>query len=490
MRRLFSVLTISLLSFSISVFAQTSGTLTATASKVCKGEVVRITASGCSGLVYWASGAIGISLTDTLNKTTTYQAACMQGEKVLFAYNALTVEALDVPLTPYMMCTGEEINLGESAVVSVFGCVGTVVWNNGMKGAAITVTPKETSTYTAVCQNAAGCGSTPISRTIIVYDKSKPVTAPVITQRYGCKGEPVLMKASGCTAGVYVWYKNTLSANGDVIRSEELAKGNSVEVSEGGTSIYYTAKCLFQACLGDESNRIELAYITDIAAPTVKKLYIDSSDSTATVDLSTALDSKPVTSGGLFEYHTGNTVGSALVASSAKVKSAGEYYVFEKSREGNCVSAASKIIVEAKKAGQEVVTPTTPLVVLPTTPAATTPVATPQIPLTIQATDKGAVIASQEPNSDMADIIIPEGFSPNNDGVNDKFEIKNLGDKKATIRVYNRWGHMVYSADEYKNDWDGSTTQKSALGLPDGIYYYMLKLSDGRQKISFLTLAR
>ncbi|MFD2571245.1 gliding motility-associated C-terminal domain-containing protein [Spirosoma soli] len=93
-------------------------------------------------------------------------------------------------------------------------------------------------------------------------------------------------------------------------------------------------------------------------------------------------------------------------------------------------------------------------------------------------------------------VFIPEGFSPNNDGVNDRFIIQQLpANITVQLEVYNRWGHLVYRNNEYKNDWDGTSNQgmkatDAKQGLPDGTYYYQIRLSDGREFVRFLTLAR
>jgi gliding motility-associated-like protein len=74
-------------------------------------------------------------------------------------------------------------------------------------------------------------------------------------------------------------------------------------------------------------------------------------------------------------------------------------------------------------------------------------------------------------------LLIPSGFSPNEDDVNDAFEIRgieNLG--KAELSVYNRWGQLVYASSDYKNQWNG-TNQKNEW-LPDDTYFYELILMD------------
>jgi gliding motility-associated-like protein len=82
-------------------------------------------------------------------------------------------------------------------------------------------------------------------------------------------------------------------------------------------------------------------------------------------------------------------------------------------------------------------------------------------------------------------IWIPEGFSPNGDGVHDKFVITNF-DKdrfpKNTINILNRWGNKVYVAQPYNNEWDGTNNQGMSVGgnvLPVGTYFYILDLGTG-----------
>ena len=75
---------------------------------------------------------------------------------------------------------------------------------------------------------------------------------------------------------------------------------------------------------------------------------------------------------------------------------------------------------------------------------------------------------------------IPEGFSPNDDGINDTFVIQgieNYADNR--IRIFNRWGNKVYEASPYRNDWDGRNHEGGNVGsdkLPVGTYYYLLWL--------------
>lgn len=93
------------------------------------------------------------------------------------------------------------------------------------------------------------------------------------------------------------------------------------------------------------------------------------------------------------------------------------------------------------------------------------------------------------------EVIIPEGFSPNGDNINDRFIIRNTGGATVSLEVFNRWGHTVYRNHDYQNDWDGTTNTglrigSNSKGLPDGTYFYMVELSDGRKFIRFMTINR
>lgn len=85
------------------------------------------------------------------------------------------------------------------------------------------------------------------------------------------------------------------------------------------------------------------------------------------------------------------------------------------------------------------------------------------------------------------DIRIPEGFSPNNDNVNDVFEIRGLNNvTNAQLVVYNQWGVEVYRNNDYKNDWNGVS---KGSPLPDGTYLYVVNVI-GRTYKGFVVLKK
>lgn len=68
-------------------------------------------------------------------------------------------------------------------------------------------------------------------------------------------------------------------------------------------------------------------------------------------------------------------------------------------------------------------------------------------------------------------VIVPNIFTPNNDGVNDTFVIQGI--ENASLTVFNRWGKEVFNQSPYNNGWDGYTN--AGKKLAEGTYYYIIK---------------
>jgi gliding motility-associated-like protein len=63
-------------------------------------------------------------------------------------------------------------------------------------------------------------------------------------------------------------------------------------------------------------------------------------------------------------------------------------------------------------------------------------------------------------------LVIPNIFTPNGDGVNDVFYIRNKTEF-TSVAITNRWGKEVFSSNDYQNNWSGGE-------LADGVYYYRI----------------
>lgn len=71
------------------------------------------------------------------------------------------------------------------------------------------------------------------------------------------------------------------------------------------------------------------------------------------------------------------------------------------------------------------------------------------------------------------DLFIPNSFTPNADGTNDFFEIPGLP-LNSHLKIYNRSGALIYSSDDYQNNWSGTDLENKSLET--GVYWYVLEL--------------
>jgi large repetitive protein len=81
---------------------------------------------------------------------------------------------------------------------------------------------------------------------------------------------------------------------------------------------------------------------------------------------------------------------------------------------------------------------------------------------------------------------IPRGISPNNDGFNDNLELTEF--KVTHLTIFNRYGVLVYEADNYTSQWHGQTSKDDEL--PSGTYYYLAELPSGKKKSGWIYVNR
>ena len=73
------------------------------------------------------------------------------------------------------------------------------------------------------------------------------------------------------------------------------------------------------------------------------------------------------------------------------------------------------------------------------------------------------------------DIYIPNIFSPNGDGINDKFALSFGSDMQVTAMtgsIFDRWGNLVYSSDKIPFEWDGFLADEVMM---PGVYAYLIR---------------
>ncbi len=78
----------------------------------------------------------------------------------------------------------------------------------------------------------------------------------------------------------------------------------------------------------------------------------------------------------------------------------------------------------------------------------------------------------------LCNVTVPNVFTPNSDGFNDKFVIEGLEEyPNSKLLIFNRWGKKILEDSNYQNNWDGD-------GHSDGVYYFIISFPDYLETIN------
>lgn len=71
----------------------------------------------------------------------------------------------------------------------------------------------------------------------------------------------------------------------------------------------------------------------------------------------------------------------------------------------------------------------------------------------------------------MATLYIPTAFTPNADGINERFGVAGQGIANFNMKIYNAWGEVIFETDKAEDGWDGTFKGKES---PVGTYLYVV----------------
>jgi hypothetical protein len=193
---------------SVTVFVKTTPTVSVTgpSAAVCNGTVVQLNATGAGSYTWQPGNSFGNSINITPSASTTYTLTgidtmngCIDTARITVVVNpSVVVQATASALS---ICIGDSIQLAATGATDY-------VWMPGnFTGAALTISPQITTTYT-VTGTSNGCSDTAtVHITVNVYPN---VTVSGNTNPV-CAGTPVALTASGATT--YIWQPGNLTGN-------------------------------------------------------------------------------------------------------------------------------------------------------------------------------------------------------------------------------------------------------------------------------------
>jgi gliding motility-associated-like protein len=75
-----------------------------------------------------------------------------------------------------------------------------------------------------------------------------------------------------------------------------------------------------------------------------------------------------------------------------------------------------------------------------------------------------------------------DGNVEGGDGYNDVFQIDIEGQEEYNIKIYNRWGELMFESDDPENSWNGSVNNQNKTLCPDGTYFYLINYKFERRE--------
>ncbi|MCP1381405.1 T9SS type B sorting domain-containing protein [Runella salmonicolor] len=153
-------------------------TIIASATTICKGDSVTLTATGCNGTLLWSNGASSTSIKVAPTTTTSYWAKCKVGNCESAATAPVTI-TVGTPAPPTIEASKTTLCYGESVTLTALGnCAGYIQWSSGQIGSTLTIIPAASTIYTAACCYNSICKSVASNAVNVIV--SPRITAPVV----------------------------------------------------------------------------------------------------------------------------------------------------------------------------------------------------------------------------------------------------------------------------------------------------------------------
>jgi hypothetical protein len=176
----------------------TTLSVASSASVVCLGQPVTLTASGASSYT-WSNGASGSSITVIPNGNTTYNVSGTSGLSGCIGNGSRAIIVNPSPIVSIFagsgaVCKGSSINL------TAFGAT-SYNWSNNLgNGSSAVAAPSSTTTYTVIGSNSFGCTASAVTQVNVNNLPTITIASPNTAM---CVGESMNLIASG--ANTFTW---------------------------------------------------------------------------------------------------------------------------------------------------------------------------------------------------------------------------------------------------------------------------------------------
>jgi len=392
---------------------------------ICAGDTIQLTVEGNNNQDYsWFGGDI-VGIVDAPDiegfpTSDTYYFASYGSEGCLVT-DSIKISVDELPIVSFSqtdieICEGQEFTVIANATEN-----GVLSWSgsnlsNDVIGATLTDNPTTNSDYTLLWQNGNGC-TLDTTISVNVFNINNASASPDETGI--CAGGTIPLTASGGSA--YIWTA-VVGNNSDL---SNLFIANPF-VSPQGNSIY--AVEIFDG--NGQCTANDTVYINILPSPEV-----DAGED-QTICFGDEIILEGVSTGTTFiEWDPHPTlVRTDVLDPTANPEETTTYILFGNNNNG-CSSIDSITV---------------------------------------------SIIDCTDPDIDLNEIVIPNAFTPNGDGVNDAWTIQAIeGNPAFSVSVFNQQGYEHINTIGYFSNFTG---QESGFLLPEGTYYYIIKQVDNSQE--------
>jgi gliding motility-associated-like protein len=469
----------------------------ATSTVVCAGTSITLTGTGASTYT-WSSGVSnGVSFVPASTQTYTVIGSdvngCTNSATKLITVNPLPT--ITVVATTTLVC------FGNTTTLTGLGA-NTYTWVGGISN-GVPFTPASTQTYNVFGTDVKGCMNS-AAQTITV---TTPPTISFAGNNQSTCSTTVTLSANNPTTGTGSW--TTISGTG-IITATNSPNSGVTNLSVGQNIFMWTISN--GACPVSTST----VSITSDANPSIPNA---GSNQDLCVQTSTTLSANnPGTGTGVWSLVSGSGTVTPSSSPNAAVSglSIGQNIFMWTISNGVCPSATGTVSIQVDampttaNAGTDISTfapntnmaANTPLIGTGvwsllsgggTISSGPNPVSSiTDLPFgqsTFMWTISNGVCPASKDNVvvTLLELVVPNGFSPNGDGMNDFFEIPGITEyANVKLDVFNRWGNLVYQNNEYKNNWSGRNTSGELLS--DDTYFYTLEIPNKKTIKGFVIL--
>lgn len=210
---------------------------------ICSGDVFNIWTSGTAATYTWSNGSNSVTLSVTLNVTTTFT---VSGTGLNGCISQRTITATILPLPTLSIVGPSSLCSGNSAVLSASGTATSYTWSTGSNSNSITVTPVSNSVYTVTGKDGNNCqNSSSHSVTVLPLP-----TVSILSKTVICKGEQVVLTGSGAVS--YSWSTGQ-TANSISVTPQSNTVYSVVGTSSNSCSNSSSLSLFVSACLSLEA---------------------------------------------------------------------------------------------------------------------------------------------------------------------------------------------------------------------------------------------